>query len=57
MTQHPRTRAVAALVRAGVPMDRAERMPPWQLLTYQVIFGELEGGEFDWKGLRWKDPK
>jgi hypothetical protein len=46
-----------ALVKAGVPWPVAERMSPAQLLGFRVIAGELEGGEFDWKGLKWQTKR
>lgn len=29
-------------------------LDPAELLAFEVIFGELEGGEFDWPSHRWK---
>lgn len=37
-----------------MPFEIAQRLPPWKLLAYQVITGELKGGRFDWDRLRWR---
>jgi hypothetical protein len=40
-----------------VPWNVAERLRPHQLLAYRVIVGELKGGEFDWRRMRWLEKK
>jgi hypothetical protein len=40
-----------------VPGDIAEKMKPWQLMGFSVIAGELRSGDFDWKGMRWREKK
>ena len=46
-------RTSAYLVRNGVPFDVAFALYEHEKLAYGVIFGELEGGEYDWNSLRW----
>jgi len=41
------------LVKNGVPFDVAFGWPEdWALGAY-VILGEFEGGEFDWREMKW----
>jgi hypothetical protein len=40
-----------------VPWAIAERLKPHQLLAFQVIAGEIRGGEWDWTRMRWKERK
>lgn len=42
-----------ALCGGVVPFEIAEKMPPWQLLGFNVIAGELKGGKFDWDRMEW----
>lgn len=30
-------------------------LPPEERFAYLVVFGELDGNEFDWVGLRWRE--
>jgi hypothetical protein len=46
-----------ALVKAGVPWHEAEKMNDWQLFGFQVIAGELDGGQFDWRTKSWRERK
>lgn len=48
------------LMKGGVPFDiawamadSAEMTPA--VLAWIVIMGEIEGGEFDWARLKWRD--
>ena len=43
------------LVSKGVPYDVAMNLPAARRLAFAVIFGEMSGGKFDWKRLRWED--
>ncbi len=43
------------LVKNGVPFDVAFALDPDEMLAYTVIFGEFEGGNFDWDELRWRE--
>jgi hypothetical protein len=45
------------LVKHGVPWDVAWGMSPARRLATLVVSGELDGGEFDWDRLRWKERK
>jgi hypothetical protein len=36
-----------------VPFDVAFSLPPEERMAYVVIFGTLDGQEFDWPSLRW----
>jgi hypothetical protein len=41
-------------VKNGVPFDVAFAWDEAFVLAAVVIFGEQEGGEFDWSDMRWK---
>lgn len=43
------------LTRNGVPFDVAFSLPPEDRLAWVVALGQLDGGEFDFAALRWKD--
>jgi len=47
------------LIKGGVPFDIAWSMVECgmieDVIAWTVIMGELEGGEFDWDRMRWKD--
>jgi len=38
-----------------VPFDVAFSLPPEDRLAWVVALGQLDGGEFDFAALRWKD--
>jgi hypothetical protein len=44
-------------VKNGVPYEVAAALSPARRLAYVVIAGELDGGEFDWDGLRWREKR
>jgi hypothetical protein len=44
-------------VKHGVPFDIAFSLGPIDRLAWIIIFGELEGGRFDFEAMRWRDPK
>lgn len=46
-----------ALIKNGVAEDVAWGLSPSERLARIVVFGQLDGGEFDWPKLTWKDPK
>jgi hypothetical protein len=41
----------------GVPWDVAETMSDNQRIAAAIIKGELDGGEFDWAAMRWRERK
>lgn len=47
------------MIKWGVPFDIAWAMVECgmieDVIAWTVIMGELEGGEFDWDRMRWKD--
>jgi hypothetical protein len=47
------------LIKGGVPFDVAWAMVECgmeeDVIAWIVIMGEIEGGEFDWRLMRWKD--
>lgn len=45
------------LIRNGVNEETAWEMSAVERLARCVVFGEFEGGEFDWRRLRWKEKK
>jgi hypothetical protein len=38
-----------------VPFDVAFSLPADERLAWVVVFGTLDGGEYDWQALRWKE--
>lgn len=46
-------RAIGVCLKNGVPFDVAHALLPHELLAYFVLFGQLEGGEWDWDSLTW----
>jgi hypothetical protein len=40
-----------------VPFDVAFCWPPHYVAAANIAFGELEGGEFDWSAMQWKERK
>jgi len=43
------------LIRNGVPFDVAFSLPADERLAWVVALGTLDGGEFDFLSMRWKD--
>jgi hypothetical protein len=41
-------------VKNGVPYDVAFSLPPEDVEAYGIIFGEMEGGSFDWNRWDWE---
>jgi hypothetical protein len=57
-------RSRLALVKQGVPWAAVFGDTPWSgqmpesfVLACNVVLGELDGGEFDWHSMRWKERK
>lgn len=46
-----------ALIKNGVPEEIAWELTPSERLARIVVFGQLDGGDFDWDRLKWKEPK
>jgi hypothetical protein len=42
-------------VKNGVPFDVAFSLPDVERTAYHITFGELEGGEFDWSAMNWRE--
>jgi hypothetical protein len=42
------------LVKSGVPWDEVWNMSPTRRLALVVAFGEIDGGEFDWRLMQWR---
>ena len=52
----PRSRRLlCSSCRNGVPFDVAFSLPPDDRLAWVVALGTLDGGEFDWATLSWKE--
>jgi hypothetical protein len=41
------------LVKNGVPYDVAFALPVEDVAAYGILFGEMEGGKFDWSTWQW----
>jgi hypothetical protein len=46
---------IAELLRAGLPFDYINELDETELLAWQVALGTLEGGEFDWSRMAWRE--
>ena len=44
-------------MKNGVPFDVAFSLPPDERLAFVVVLGRLDGGEFDFVAMRWKERK
>ena len=53
----PGLRQVLFLAKRGVPWEVATSLTPAELLAYCVISGELDGGRWNWRAMRWEDAK
>lgn len=42
------------LVKNGVPWDVANTLPSDELMAMGIVFGEFDGGTFDWDAGTWK---
>jgi hypothetical protein len=43
------------LIKNGIPFDIAMSIDVAEGKAWAVIFGQFEGGEYDWAANRWKD--
>jgi hypothetical protein len=43
-----------ALTGGRVPWEIAEKLKPHQLLAFQIIAGEIKGGDWNWKTMGWE---
>ena len=57
MSRHPDLIDCLFLVRNGVPFDVAFSLPPDDRLAWVVALGTIDGREFDWQNLRWKERR
>jgi hypothetical protein len=48
-------RECLALVKFGVPFDVAFSVSNNIRVAWLIMFGELEGGHFNWSSLRWDE--
>jgi len=46
-----------ALVKNGVPWHVAMSLSNEERVAFCIMFGELDGGVFDWGALSWRKPK
>jgi hypothetical protein len=44
------------MVKNGVPWDVANTMDAEERAALVVIFGRMEGGDFDWSSRSWRKP-
>jgi hypothetical protein len=54
MTEAPGLRDALFLVSKGVPYSQAMGMSPTKRLAMCIVFGEQEGGTWDWDEMRWR---
>ncbi|MDA8230743.1 MAG: hypothetical protein M0006_05340 [Magnetospirillum sp.] len=45
------------LVKNGVPFDVALSLSPADVLAFSIIFGQMDGGEWDWGRMTWRERK
>jgi len=53
--RHPALVDSLFLVSCGVPYDVAFSLDDAERIGYLIIFGMLDGLNFDWKRLKWED--
>jgi hypothetical protein len=46
-----------ALIKNGVTEEVAWSLSPVERLARLVVFGEMNGGEFSWRTLSWRERK
>lgn len=44
-------------MKNGVPYDRAFEMDPIERRAHYVVFGQFEGGKWDWDRQEWKNER
>ncbi|MDA8112643.1 MAG: hypothetical protein M0T83_09335 [Nitrospiraceae bacterium] len=47
---------MAYLVKNGVPFDVACSMEDEDLVAWEIAFGELDGGTFNWSRMQFEEP-
>lgn len=57
ITEDSELRNCLYLVKNGVPFDVAFSLKPIEAMAWSIIFGELDGSEFDWNAMAWKKPE
>lgn len=45
------------LVKSGVPFDTAFALDDPMRQAFCIIFGEMEGGKFNWASMAFEEPK
>jgi hypothetical protein len=45
------------LVKNGIPWDVAVNLSHKERVAWAIIFGEIEGGEFDYRFMKWKEKR
>jgi hypothetical protein len=45
------------LVKNNVDFDVAFSLPPLEVAAWAIIFGQFEGGVFDFSSMRWQKSK
>lgn len=50
-------RQVLLLVKNGVPWDVAVNLSEIELTAYCIAIGEMDGHEFDWRRMEWKQSR
>ena len=53
MTEAPGLREALLLVSKGVPYKTAMAMSPKKRIAMCIVFGQLDGGVWDWSEMRW----
>lgn len=46
-----------AACKGALPFDVAFSVPDDFLVAWNVVAGEIEGGEFSWRTMTWRDRK
>jgi hypothetical protein len=45
------------LVKNGVPFDIAFSLSDHEAMGWGIIFGQFDGGAWDWSRMAWKPPE
>jgi hypothetical protein len=50
-------RGPLVLIKNNVPFDVAFSLDPEEVLAWSIIFGEMEGGVWNWAKMGWEERK
>ncbi len=57
LVENGELRSCLYLVKNGVPFDVAFTLEPHEVMAWSIIFGQMDGNEWDWVNSCWKTDK